>query len=152
MNGHCPGCRGWTRNWEAACPGITLENIMNQYARCNFDGRPVSPGDQAVMDEFREFLAQRGRFATGQLPLHGRQLRDGPGEETYWEEWYCQVPPPGASYAVVLQDWTGPADDGHPVRRIFQVRMLDAAETATAARDRDGPARPAPGPGSTCTT
>lgn len=27
------------------------------YARCNFDGRPLSPGDQIAMDQFRDWLA-----------------------------------------------------------------------------------------------
>jgi hypothetical protein len=31
--------------------------MTGRYAQCNRDGRPLSPGDQAVMDEFRRWLA-----------------------------------------------------------------------------------------------
>lgn len=128
---------------------------MSSWARCNFDGRPVSPGDQSVMAEFRQFLELRGRFAGDGPSLQWRQLRDDSGEDPYWEEWYCEVPPAGASYVVVLQDWAGPEDDAravscgpkYPVRRIFQVRMTDAAETrpARGPGDSSGPAGPGPG-------
>jgi hypothetical protein len=31
--------------------------MSDRYARCNRDGRPLSPGDQAAMDEFRDWLS-----------------------------------------------------------------------------------------------
>lgn len=30
---------------------------MVKYARCNADGRPIHPGDQAVIGKFRKWLA-----------------------------------------------------------------------------------------------
>lgn len=29
---HCPGCRGWTPQWEAECPGITAGVVTWQRA------------------------------------------------------------------------------------------------------------------------
>ena len=31
--------------------------MTGKWARCNLDGRPIHPGDQAVLDQFREWLA-----------------------------------------------------------------------------------------------
>ena len=31
--------------------------MTGKWARCNRDGRPIHPGDQAVLDQFREWLA-----------------------------------------------------------------------------------------------
>lgn len=123
-----------------------------RWARCNHDGRPLSPGDQAAVDEFRQLLAARA----GAPPLYWRELRgehleNGP----YWEEWYCPVPPVTMSYCVIRGEWIEPGDDvravscgpAYPVRRIFEIRTWDAAETrAAVAADRAGPAGPGPAP------
>ena len=31
--------------------------MASNWARCNLDGRPIHPGDQAIIDQFREWLA-----------------------------------------------------------------------------------------------
>jgi hypothetical protein len=55
-----------------------------------------------------------------------REHRDG-----YWEEWFCDPPPLGVRYRVYPgQDEWRPGDgaDGEPVRRIYQVELIE--ETA----------------------
>jgi hypothetical protein len=105
---------------------------MTDWARCNFDGRPLSPGDARQVRDFMATLSAR----KADRGIHWRELvEDGlPGwapvypaarPGAYWREWHCAPPlirqawrvPPGG------EEWAEPGQDGLPVRRIYQIEL-----------------------------
>lgn len=107
------------------------------YARCNFDGRPLSPGDAAVAGNFREFL----RVRAAELGLRWCEQFKGPyGRGPYWVYWFCEPPVPRALWRTVREEWDI-SGDGLPVRRIYEIEVADAAQ-GEGSTERAGPAGP----------
>lgn len=173
---HCPGCKGFTPDWSEECAGIPelpadlvtdaamhtcgdpmcyqpghlipLGDVLTSYARCNFDGRPLSPGDQAVVDRFARWLAmsKAERLAAARNDLEWRawlgithaDLRlagyvhreltpDAAAGDPYWTEWYCEPPATGQRYRVPPGEEE--RDGFEPVRRVYAIEVItDAAE------------------------
>lgn len=159
---HCPGCKGFTPAWDE-CHGDDLEEIVRDYARCNLDGRPVHPGDQAIIDRFAAWLAmtpaERKHVARNDPEWqrflgigHPELVRAGPllqeQADGYLAEWYCEPPGEADSFRIPPDGEEWAEADGQPVRRIFAIeRITDAPQEPGSARaaERDGPAGPGPG-------
>lgn len=120
--------------------------MADRWARCNFDGQPVHPDDQAVLDRFRRWLAMtkdEQKHAARDDPdwqeflgiTRATLLRAGPvlrqesgtaGEHgPYWLEWYCYPPPIRTSWRVLPggEEWAEPGENGRAVRRIFTIEL-----------------------------
>lgn len=92
------------------------------WARCNFDGRPLSPGDMRKAADFRAYLAARKDHPG----LQWLELADADGEAgPYWRAWYCQVPPLSCAWRVVSgrEEWAGPGPDGLQTRHIYEIEL-----------------------------
>lgn len=130
------------------------------YARCNFDGRPLSPGDQRLADRFAAWLgmtdAEKKRVARNDpewqeflgitretLRRAGPVLREH--SEGYWTEWYCEPPETGQRFRVRPggDEWDQPTGP-EPVRRIFEIEVVDDAAQSERRTIRAG--SPGPGP------
>lgn len=48
-------CPGWERGTKCFRIGDVIPE-KEEWARCNMDGKPIHPGDQKVIDEFKEYL------------------------------------------------------------------------------------------------
>jgi hypothetical protein len=50
----------------------------------------------------------------------------------FWQEWHCEVPPPGMKFRVRPggDDWTAVTEDGRqvPVRRIREIELVEDVE------------------------
>lgn len=139
---HCPGCRGFTRDWELDCAGLALEAVLMAYAR-HPDGRdrPAS-----LVSDFIATLIAR----TENPGLLWREFTGGKPGGPYWQDWYCEPPGYNAGFRVLpgREEWVTEAEDSYPVRRIYAIEVLDAAAEATAGADRragPGGVRPADG-------
>jgi hypothetical protein len=150
---------------------LPLEDVMTRWARCNFDGQPMSPGDAAIISRFADWLAmppaerasaarndpdwqeflgitRESLLRAGPRPERVLRERRDDGYGPYWQEWYCEPPGPGQHYRVSSQEWG--FVDREPVRRIYAIeRITDAAEEDAAAAGPPGrPGGVRPGPGS----
>jgi hypothetical protein len=92
------------------------------WARCNFDGRPASPGDAAVMRDFTATLAARKDDPTVQW----RELIEGEPPCTYWRQWHCAGPLAGETWRPVHAQWGEPGPDGIPVWQVFRIGIVRA--------------------------
>jgi len=108
-----------------------------EYARCNFDGRPVHPEDAKVIDAFRATLAAReGGARPG---LRWREQMDG-----YVLEWYCEPPRPSHRFRVNREEWD--TENGQPVRRVYEIGDAHGTTGSPGPPDSDGRPGPRPGP------
>jgi len=129
---HCAGCRGFTRDWAAACAGLTLEAVLMAYAR-HPDGadRPAS-----LAADFLATLKARAENPG----LLWREMKPG-----FWQDWYCEPPGWGAGFRVHpgRDEWS--AEDEIPVRRIYAIEVIDAAaqDIIAGTGRRPGGVRPA---------
>lgn len=116
---------------------------MASWARCNFDGRALSPGDERALRDFGVTLLLRETDpGLRWCELVRKTGEDGP----YWRKWYCPQPGIRQVWRAVRQDWAEPGKDGLPVRRIYEIEITDAAEEASASgAERPGPAGPGAG-------
>jgi hypothetical protein len=105
---------------------------MTDWARCNFDGRPMSPGDAEQVRNFLATLdarkADRGVHwreladaRDGYWPPQSSQAAEGP----YWREWHCPPPLTRQRWRVAPggEEWHGPGEDGLPVRCIYAIEL-----------------------------
>lgn len=137
---HCPGCRGFTRDSEEDCQGLTLEAVLMAYAR-HPDGRdrPAS-----LVSDFIATLTAR----TENPGLLWREFVGGKPGGPYWQDWYCEPPGYDAGFRVLpgREEWVTETEDSYPARRIYAIEVIDAAaEERAGASRRSGGVRPADG-------
>jgi hypothetical protein len=92
---------------------------MTGWARCNFDGRPLSPEDAAVMRDFAATLRAR----KDDRAVQWRELVEGEPPGTYWREWHCPQPLIRQSWRPVHAQWGPPGEDGIPVWQVFEIEL-----------------------------
>ena len=120
---HCAGCRGWTLDWELDCPGLgSLEDVLQQYARDSF-GQETPPVHWKLIEALAETIRRR-EINPG---LRWCERR----EDGYWQEWYCEPPRRGLLYRVGREYWED--EDGQPVRRIYEIRVVTDEPQAEGA-------------------
>jgi hypothetical protein len=93
---------------------------MTNWARCNFDGRPVSPGDQKVISDYAAFLSAR---KAGDRALQWLELAQAENGGPYWRAWYCRQPPLRRAWRVTDYEWAGPGPDGLWTQRIRAIEL-----------------------------
>src|SRR5580692_5955539 len=90
-----------------------------RYARCNLDGRPVSPGDRRAIADFAETL----RAVKTDPTVRWCELVEGEPPGTFWRYWHCPPPVvPEQDQRDLRGQWDKPAPDGIPVWRIDEAR------------------------------
>lgn len=95
---------------------------MTNWARCNFDGRPMSPGDA---EQVRNFLATLDARKADR-GIHWRELVvDGDSPGPYWREWHTPPPLIRQAWRVAPggEEWHGSGEDGLPVRCIYAIEL-----------------------------
>jgi hypothetical protein len=119
---------------------------MTGFARCNLDGRPLSPADErAILDFGVTLLLRQADKDLQWCELVSARGQDGP----YWRKWYCPQPGIRQVWRAVRQEWAEPGEDGLPVRRIYEIEITDARTPDAAAAghpERTGQAGPGSGP------
>ena len=95
---------------------------MTDWARCNFDGRPASPGDQRAIGDFAAFLSAR---KAGDRALQWLELAQAENGGPYWRAWYCRQPPLRRAWRVAPggEEWSGPGPDGLWTRAIYAIEL-----------------------------
>jgi len=90
-----------------------------RYARCNLDGRPLSPGDAKAIRDFAETL----RASKADPAVRWAELVEGEPAGTFWRYWYCAPSlVPGRDQRDLRGQWDRAAPDGIPVWRIDEHR------------------------------
>lgn len=135
------------REWDSlqAATGVAWADIQRAagYARTLKSRVPDGPGFEPEAEPspvFSAFAAARAGWELSGEHLFHRELRSsGWGSEVhgpYWQEWFCEPPPLVTAFRVVREEWAPPAEDGHPVRRVYAIEVRDAAE----GQAEEGPA------------
>jgi hypothetical protein len=100
-------------------------SASRRWARCNFDGRPLSAGDEAQMRNFAATLEAR----KDDRSVQWIELADAAGEAgSYWRAWHCRQPPLRRAWRPVpgREEWTGPGPDGLLTRHIYEIELAPA--------------------------
>lgn len=103
-----------------------MGNPPGGWARCNLDGRTLSPGDQRALADFAETL----RASKADPAVRWAELVEGEPPGTFWRVWHCSPPAsPGQDQRDFRGQWDQPAPDGIPVWRIDEIQVPDRNQT-----------------------
>jgi hypothetical protein len=94
-----------------------------RWARCNFDGRPLHPGDARIARDFALWLEAR----KVNRDLQWRELVQHP-EGSYYRDWYCPMPPLRRAWRIAPggDEWIGPGPDGLWTQSIREIELAPA--------------------------